>query len=277
MQFNRNVTATLQFGALNKIISSPYKIDFDITKSTGGTYESGNITISGLSSYDIATLASFYEYNKAVLLPNTVTLSAGYKLGIQGLIFVGAATDAKPSLDTSDKSISLEVTSAYYSNELNAVSVQYEVATLSMISAEIAAKLGVALKFTAIDKQIKNYAFQGQIFAQIESLRNTYRDILFYISNNALCVESASLPGAAVPIICNVYTGMIGTPEPTYLGCNVKMLLNPLAEPGALVNVVSQRLPTLTGTYRAMNVRHTGSTRDSYFYTEIECTKELGI
>lgn len=69
---------------------------------------------------------------------------------------------------------------------------------------------------------------------------------------------------------------MIGTPEPTYLGCNVKMLLNPLAEPGALVNVVSQRLPTLTGIYRAMNVRHTGSTRDSYFYTEIECTKELG-
>ena len=278
MQFNRQVRLTLQFGALIKEFSNPYKIDFDITKSVGGTFESGSITVTGLTSSDIATMASFYEYNKAVLLPNTITLIAGYKNNIQSIIFIGSAQEAKPSFDTSDKSISFEVSSAYYSNELNAISVSYQTTTLSAIMLEIAAKLNLALNFTAVDKVIKNYAFQGQLFEQLNGLRKMYKnDIYIYISNSMLCVVNADSSLIAAPLVCSLETGMVGTPEPTFLGCDVKMLLQPTIIPGALVNVVSRRLPKLTGTYRAMNIRHTGSTRDSYFYTEIQCAKELNL
>lgn len=274
MQFNRVVRLTMLIGGILKTFDERYKIDFDIVKSTGGTYDSGSITISGLTSSDIAAIATNYNYENKMLRPNDITLIAGYKTDVASIIFKGAAYNATPKLDSSDKSITMECSTGYYMQEQAASSVSYKVTTLSVICNELAAKLGVPCLFTAVDRTIKNYTFQGTLYNQIQGLRRMEGiNIEIFFDGKSLTVQDSELPGAMAPILCNSSNGMIGSPEPSFLGCDVRMLLKPMATPGQSIIVTSKKIPAVNGTYRAMNVRHTGSSRDAYFYTDIECTR----
>lgn len=275
MLFNRVVKLYIKIGNIIKEFDERYKIDFDITKSTGGTYDSGNIVVTGLSSSDVAAISTNYNYENKILRPNDIILIAGYKSNVASIIFKGSAIEAVPQLDTADKSISFECTTGYNMQIQKVVAVNYKSVLLSVVCTEIAANFNVPCLFYATDRELKNYTYRGSLYNQIQGLRNMEGiNIEIFFDGSSLRVQNSELPGAMMPLICNSSTGMIGTPRPSFLGCDVKMLLQPMATPGQKVIVTSKMIPTLSkDTYRAMNIRHTGSSRDSYFYTEIECTR----
>lgn len=102
--------------------------------------------------------------------------------------------------------------------------------------------------------------------------------------------NSGYLPGEAV--VLNSQSGLIGVPEVTDNGVNVRMLLNAKLRIGGLVsinqNLINQQIvqqqgyPSYTGlyfpaqtasdgTYRVLVINHAGDTRGQGWYTDIVC------
>jgi hypothetical protein len=98
--------------------------------------------------------------------------------------------------------------------------------------------------------------------------------------------KTSYLPGTAV--ILTSKTGLIGTPQQTNEGVNVKILLNPIIKVGGRINIAEATIqnfkinqtnvnspaniaPPLTqdGTYYVLTLDHTGDTRGVEWYTNI--------
>lgn len=295
MAFGRKVDVSVVFGAYVNSFSEKFKIDFDITQSTGGTYSSGSVTITGLPTEDLIRMATYYNFQNRILMPNAVTITAGYGWSFNDFtpkyatIFSGAAMSAELSLDTPDKSITFELSSAYYQNE--ALKVDYTAPVSQPLPAVISAvvtPLGFVpnVDATLSARIVKSFKYTGQLSGFIEKLRSMYDDLEFYTEKNMFCVtlkNEPNLVGAVLPVTIRSEE-LLGTPAPTFVGCNIKTLLKPTIAPKQLIMVESKRFANTTiGTtmdyllsgevFVAMNVRHQGSTRDSAYFTEIECVR----
>lgn len=275
MKFNRFVNLQIGIGGAVKNLNSDYKIDFDIELPVGGTFASGTISVTGLNTQDIAMMSTSYQYQMARLMPNTIILTAGYTIGaIPSIIFSGSASEIKPNVDSADKTITFDVTSAFNLSGDDKYKFEAPEATLSMVIANIASKLKLVPEIYT-DRPLGAYVFEGNVYMELMQLRQALPDINIYTTATSLVVTENKVPVPGAPILISSMIGgdMIGSPDPTFSGCKVKSLLNPLAKPGGLVNVFSEKIPQTTGTYIAKTIRHTGSTRDSYFYTEYECQR----
>lgn len=119
-------------------------------------------------------------------------------------------------------------------------------------------------------------------------------NVKFSIQDGAMTLipYTSYVPGGSVPLI-SVATGLIGVPEQTQQGINIRVLLNPAIKIGQLVQLDSQvnqfRLgldlpsqatnPNLVaatatnqqGLYYVMSANHTGDTREQNWYSDLLC------
>lgn len=283
MPFMRKVQLVLQFGGYSNILTEKHKIDFEINIPTGATYADGTITVTGLTNNDITTMATSYTWESGqvtlLLQPNTILLMAGYKSTLAdltpryGIIFHGAAMFIKTNLATPDKTISFEVSSEYYANIAKATSISYPVTTLSVVCTQLALEMGKIINFNPLaEKTLNSYKFSGTVSQHIESLRRMFPNIGFSVNNESFTVAPKGQTSLSLPIIIKP-EDIIGAPEPTNLGCNVTILLNPLVSINAMVTLTSKKAPYLTGVYTIINIQHSGSTRDAQYYTHLECKR----
>lgn len=260
--------------------STGLKVDFNISKTIGGIGEQASITIYGLPLQDIQYISSALRPPTDKELPrNYIRLEAG--LGADyGVIFEGGIFEVIPSLDTPDMSVQLTCTAAFKkSNYTNFVYVDKQQPFIN-ICKKLADFMGVPIKATSIKATsniINSISINEQPLQAIIKLNQYYpQEINVYLCGGVLYVEDGEIGRSTEKIIkLDGKSGLIGTPQPTIAGLNCKSLLRPSLQAGSFINVESVKLPMLNGTYRIVNLTHSGSSRGDEWYSNIEATRFL--
>ena len=163
------------------------------------------------------------------------------------------------------------MTSNYLSSVLAGLN-QSSMALLSTIVKSIAASLNIPYEFTATDRQIDNYSFNGGVLNQVQKL-NLIGGILAYIDpkSNTLIVHDSnkSRPGGSLLVSAN--TGMVGIPQVTEVGVIVKVMLAPSYQLGGEIEVVSEINPAANGTYFIYAINFDVANRDTPFWLTLSC------
>ena len=106
-----------------------------------------------------------------------------------------------------------------------------------------------------------------------------------FVSTNKINFASNYVPVDPDPIVVSPTTGLIGSPQQTDAGVNIRSLLNPnivMVLPPRLIKIdqalTRQELKRIgvnsssleqDGTYKIIGVRHVGDTRGNDWYTEV--------
>jgi len=145
------------------------------------------------------------------------------------------------------------------------------VMNLSDLAAQTAKDLGVALSFSAKDKQITNTSYTGSALGQIDELGDAGA-VSAYIDDGMLVVKDIHLPIPNFKRVLNKNSGMIGKPEFTEQGIKVRFLIDPRTKLGGALQIISETTPTADGTYIIYKLSFSVASRDNDFYYMAECT-----
>jgi hypothetical protein len=149
---------------------------------------------------------------------------------------------------------------------------QSSVTLLSTIVKGVAASLKLPYEFTATDRQVDNYSFNGGTLDQVRKL-NLIGGVLAYIDpkSNTLIVHDSdkSRPGGTILVSAN--TGMVGIPQVTEVGVIVKVMLAPSYRLGGTIEVISEINPAANGTYFIYKIDFDVANRDAAFWFTLEC------
>ena len=98
------------------------------------------------------------------------------------------------------------------------------------------------------------------------------------VYNNTVYVSKQDVVNKTLPvIIASSKSGMVGIPEPTATGVDIRMLLDVSIVSGQTLELRSELLPRYNGLYNVHNVTHRGSVRDNDFYTDLQCIRVSGV
>lgn len=129
-----------------------------------------------------------------------------------------------------------------------------------------------------LNKVIDDYSFTGtkydllrEIQAMVGGFDNSEQGVNFSIINNELVVSS-NAPPTGSRLLISKDSGMVGYPQPTGVGCNVKMLLNTRVKPGDWVRIQSNRISIVNRDFKVTAIRYHGELRGNEFYTTLECS-----
>lgn len=114
-----------------------------------------------------------------------------------------------------------------------------------------------------------NFVVEGQIFI---SVANDVVSVSWADKTNKKSA-SAIVDGIAEYIQINSTTGMVGIPEPTASGVNIRVLLDTTLAVGDTITLMSSVLSLYNGNYNIYAINHHGSTREPEFYTDLVCLR----
>lgn len=147
-------------------------------------------------------------------------------------------------------------------------------ALLSIIAAQVAADLELALAFEATDRQIASWTFTGGALRQVDTLASVGR-VNVFVDNDRLVVKNLSQPLAGAVRVVDADSGMVGKPEFTEHGVRVKFLIDNLTHLGGELIVRSVTVPSANGRYEIYKLAFDVASRDTPFYYVAEA-KRLG-
>lgn len=148
--------------------------------------------------------------------------------------------------------------------------------SLSMIAKKTASLLGVALDFTATDKQIANYGFTGSAIKQVDKL-GELASIDAFLDDETLIVKDANIPRPGPTRRISADTGMVGMPEFTDFGVRVKILFDATVRVGDQVQIISEFYPAANGLYIIYKIDFDIANREEPFYLVIETRRPGGV
>lgn len=281
--FRRRFKLTVQV-AENKALSwssddmgnTGLKVDFSVQKTVGGIGEQADITVTGLSLEHIGYLCTVMRPRDNDIPKNFVQLEAGYG-DDYGVIFQGGIFEIVPNVDVPDMAVKLTCTAGFQDNknsifQFNGANVPY----LDIVKA-LAEHLKMPLKVNSTEATtitVKSVSIDCSGLQAISAIRELRKGLIdIYLSGGVLYVDDTKAGATGNIIKLTGESGLIGTPQPTVAGVNCKSLLRPSLQAGNFFYVESKKLPIVNGTYRIMNVTHTGSTRGNEFYSVIEANR----
>lgn len=274
----RNVSLSLQIGNIVKTYSDNLSInnlaiDFNITKSMGNYGDKASITVTGLPLEDIASLTSVItSIGKNPPPRNYIALSAGYPENMN-TIYQGGLFSVSSNIDKPDMQVTLECLGGFDASRTIEIEINLKPASLSAIAAQLASKLNMPLSFLATDKKYKSFSYKGNCYGLINELKmKAEGSVAVYMSDGKIIIDNINQPGSNV-ILVSSGSGLIGSPQATIQGVNFKTLLNPNYAVGACVQLISGKLPLLSGLYKIINLNHQGSTRANNFFSNIFARK----
>lgn len=243
-------------------------VDFNVKKSVKGTPSTGEVTITGLLKEDIAWISTNFNLQTGVLNPSFFALSVGYGENTSEILR-GNIITAIPNLDSPDFSIKLNIQAGYLNNlQNNAVTHSLKNATLKQIAENIAKNNKLKLEFKAKNRNVGDYAFAGSPFLQILKFREAYLGVDAFIRGDSLLVIDQDFRGVNV-VKLNNKSGLLGTPKPTPMGCEINCMLNPFLNVGDALDLKSFKLPQLDGVYFIFELSHIGNNRGDAWITKI--------
>lgn len=273
--FKRNWKLSIQIKDVTKTYQelthadSSLKIDFETNTAIKSINNGGQITITGLKNQDIAFLST--NFKNGILVPNLVSLEAGYSNEL-GLILNGNIVGIEPDFTNPDTILKLDIMNGIINNLTNNYIVDSIKGTLTFkdLCARVAKNNNLTLKYddSILNKTIEDYVFSGTPMLQLKELQEYNQDVYISIDKKHLVVSNIKT-NKTTKIILNSKNGLIGTPKPTNLGCEVTTLLRPSLLVADIITLESIKLPQLNGDYRIIQLSHKGSSRGQAWYSNM--------
>lgn len=121
------------------------------------------------------------------------------------------------------------------------------------------------------------YDFLRRVMSDITGFNVVKDQILFCIEDKRLLVTQADEINTLLPTKeINAGTGLIGIPEPTAAGVNLRLLLDVTLSAGQTIRLLSKTMPLYNGLYNIYAITHHGSLRGNEFYTDLICQRVYG-
>lgn len=188
-------------------------------------------------------------------------VSTGYSL-----VYTGDITNSKP---TQPPDVFVELTCKTLQSKKGTVkgSKAGSQTKLSAIAAGVASDLGLQLNFQATDKYISNYAHSGSVLKQVNKLTDLSQgQVSAYVDDNTLVVKPMALPLPDYETDVSASTGMVGIPETTEEGTQVKFLFNNNTKLGGAIKLTSELNPSVNGYYVIYKLEFDLANRETPFY-----------
>lgn len=249
------------------------KIDFNIKNGIGGAFSNGDITIYNLNQNDMQFLSTCYNYSNGNFKKNKISLEAGYRDNF-GVLINGNINEADANFESVDKSINLKITGGIQNNLTNN-SIQTSLngnIDFKIICEECAKKNGLSIDYGKdIGKRvITDFSFLGSPYQYIEKLREFFKDLDIFIDNIGASLKVQKKNSNSINRkVLSRETGLIGKPKPTWIGCNVKSLLNPSLKAGGYIDLKNEVLKDFDGRYRINEINHKGSNMGDLWESEL--------
>lgn len=216
---------------------------------------------------------------------NRIVLDAGYFANVR-TVGIGNITRGSSPQFGPDVVTVAECGDGLLSLANSRVSLSYDGAvSASQIIGNIADEMGFELRETAADlsgKFAHGWAHVGPARDALTAVTRRF-GLEWSVQDEVLQVVTERATNGTPSVVVSSQTGMIESPRPLddaradlyeareNPGVSVKMLLNPLCEPGGLVSIVATGYNG--GAYRIKRVEHTGDTHAGEWYTTIEAVE----
>lgn len=277
--FNRIATASVGPIGSPKLLIDDLRIAFKVEKSSTSEPNTGSLTITNLSETSRELITK---------VDDDVILSAGYVDG-DGLevLLIGTITNIHHVKELPDIHTIIDVADGQ--KELKkVVSVSYaENSQLSNVIADIANRIGLTVKTPVATLNIHQTLDNGFSFgpgparSALDKLTK-FAGIDWSVQNKEIKFTNPDGADRTNAIRLSSDSGLVGHPQRLYAkktktgkiqkgsfdGWRIKSLLQPKAEPGGLVKIVSIDVPEAT--FKIIAVEHVGDTHGNEFLTTME-------
>ena len=245
-------------------------VSFRIKKTQSASMNEANIAIDGLSTEDINTLTTIASqmFTPQIRRP-LVKIVAGYEDNYSE-IFSGGLWQAIPSQRPNRKISCIAYSGA--SIKLKNIDISLVNASLYAVVDSICNALGFKKNVQVPNIQISSFIYKGDGYTAVSEL-SKYGNFRAYIEDDIVTINEGGVIKGTGRQIINANTGMIGLPEVTDYGCNVKYRMNSFAKCGSQIELKSKIIPMANGLYIILNLEHVGDFRGSDWYTVAECRK----
>ena len=295
-QYDRAITLICYGTNINGLDLSNLRIKFSVKQTDSQSPNTADIRVYNVS--DETALSMLINLNPppgiGISTPGRVVLQAGYQSNF-GVIFQGnikqvilgreSATDTFVDIVAGDGHLAynyaiLNTTLAAGSTQMNQISA----AALAMSPYNVGLGYVSQAQAVALPRGKVMYGNARNYLRAVA--QNTNQTWSIQSEKITFVPKTSYLPGTAVVLTSK--TGLIGTPQQTNEGVNIKCLLNPTIKVGGRVNIAEATVenfkvnlaqpnspanipPPLTqdGTYYVLTLEQTGDTRGTDWYTSI--------
>lgn len=255
------------------------KVTFEANASINGSANDATITITGLTLDKMAHVASTYTNWVNFQVQGEIVLDVGYE-NLHGTIFDGGVFSATPNLDTANYSITLRCQAAWYDTLQQSFGVSFEGETpVSEIASYIASQSNyIFVNQLKDDFTISNYTLpEMSVYQQVRSLAQQ-SGCLVWIQNGRLYIKNNGINKEEKAQFVIDTNNMIGAPEPTEIGCRVRIRLNPSVSVGQTVQMRSVKFPSVSNSnWIVQQVSHSGDTKGNKWQTELLLSRGDGF
>lgn len=260
----RIISVSFEVNGQLKTYSSPFFITVNGTRYANALQNEADIVIANLDKTTqdfLLTETTPYNINNT---SKTISVYAGRQSYGTSLVYSGNIVTANVS-QPPDIGINLKCLTGNFL-KTNVIGVnQSGQASLFQILNAMAQDYHSTLNYQATNKNIANYSFAGSSTNQIQLL-NSYGGINVFLDNGVLVVKDSGQPLKGIVKLVSASTGMIGIPQFTEQGLQVKFLFDPHVLLGGLMQVQSYEYPAANGEYIIYKLGFQLSTRETPFY-----------
>lgn len=260
----RIIKVSFEVNGKLKTYSSPFFITVNGTKYANALQNEADIIIANLDKTTqdfLLTETTPYNINNT---SKTITVEAGRESYGTSVVYTGNIVTSNVT-QPPDVGITLKCLTGNFL-KTNVIGVnQAGQATAFQVANAIAQQTNSILNFQATNKNIGNYSFGGSAPNQVQFLNNI-GGVTAWIDNGVLVVKNANEPLGNTLKLVSASTGMIGIPQFTEQGLQVKFLYDNRTVLGGLMRVKSYEYPAADGDYIIYKLGFQLSTRDTPFY-----------
>lgn len=247
------------------------KISFEVTANINGAANDARITITGLTREKMAHLAGTFTNWVNFQVQGEIILDVGYE-NLHGTVFDGGVFAGMPNLDTENYSITLKCMEAWYDTLQKPISVSFPEGTpLSEIASKIASE-GKYIFVNQLEDDLISGAYTREnltVHQQARALAEA-ADCQIWIQNGRLYIKNKGQSNKEKAKFTIDVNNMIGVPEPTEIGCRVRIRLNPSIYVGQRVALKSIKFPSINSDdWIVQQITHSGDTKGNKWQTDL--------
>ena len=135
-----------------------------------------------------------------------------------------------------------------------------------------------------LNKKIDEFSYTGSVYNLLDKIQSMAggfsiggKSVFLSSYNDNTYVWNTEQKQEGKTLYISKGTGMVGVPELTAVGANVRTLLNTKVRTGDVVYLHSDRVPRADGQYYVTSILHEGELRGTAWYTTLGCTRVGGL
>lgn len=260
----RIIKVTFEVNGKIKTYSSPFFITVNGTKYANALQNQATIIIANLDNETqdfLLTETTPYNLNNT---QKSIIIEAGRQSYGTSIVYIGNIVVSNVT-QPPDVGVTLTCLTGNFLKTNVLGTNQSGMASLFQIGNVLSQELNAIYNFQATNKYIANYSFGGSALKQLQLL-NSLGGINVFLDDNTLVIKDSNRPLGNNIKIVNSSNGMIGIPQFTEQGLQVKFLYDNKVVLGSLMRVQSKEYKAVNGDYIIYKLGFQLSTRETPFY-----------